>query len=512
MTTDKATGATEILAGATNAQITLGTANTNVTISGASFGLLFRKVAGAPATYALLSSGGTITFTGLPSDISFNVTNFSVEINNTGLDVTTLISTPLTIHTPGGDVPLSFAGLGSGNVESVQGTVALTLANSGVAAGGLAFTSSFAFANSTDPAHANVDRIYIGLSNVSAFLGTPDGTSFGLQISNGQLGLVIYRDSTAQTTTYALSASGTISLVGIPTDLGLTVSAAIQINTTGNQIAETISTPAGMVNVDLAASSSLRVFSGTATFDIGSFATLSGGFSFTEVNTGAQTKLLIGAANVTGSANDGTNLASLSNASLGLVIFWNNVTGQSPGYALTATGTVSVLSGTGTATATITRNTTLSSVAESVMVGTTAISITFDATQTADTGTGAPCQHIAISNIGVNTPFPALNGLLASLTITAGSDGVTGTVAPTTFDHLVLRRLPGVGQCSRERNIDSLLGRLYRQPLHHRRLRHAVPEQEFLRHGRRQGRQHDHFCQRRHVQRHSASGTQALTG
>ncbi len=213
------------------------------------------------------------------------------------------------------------------------------------------------------------------------------------------------------------------------------MTAAVQINTTSAAVNQTITTPGGSVNLALAAGPSLRVFSGTASFTFGSFATLSGSFSFSAVNTGTQTKLLIGLANVTGSANDGSNAATLSGGSLGLVIYWNNLTDLTPGYALTATGTVSVLSGAGTATATISRNTTASTVAESIAVGGTTVPINFDATQTKDPTTGQPYQKITISGIG--TPFPALNGLLAGLTISVGSDGVTGTVSAT-YDHLVV--------------------------------------------------------------------------
>ncbi len=193
--TDSATGATEILAGATNATMVLGNSATNVTISGASFGLLVNKLADAPASYALLSSGGNLTLTGLPTDISFSVTDFAVQINNTGLDLTTLAGAGNSIHTSGGDVTLDFSTLGTGNVEAIQGTATLTIANSGVSPAGLSFAGNFAFARQTDPANANVTRILVGLSNASAFIGTTtsDGTPlFGLSLTNGQLGLAIY--------------------------------------------------------------------------------------------------------------------------------------------------------------------------------------------------------------------------------------------------------------------------------------------------------------------------------
>ena len=168
-----------------------------------------------------------------------------------------------------------------------------------------------------------------------------------MNLANGQLGLAIYRDSSTSTLTYALSATGTISTVGLPADIGMTVNAAVQINTTGSAVNQTIVTPGGTVNLALAGSSTLRVFSGTASFTFGSFATLSGSCSFSSVNTGVQTKLFIGLANVTGTANDGSTAASLTGGSLGLVVYWNNVTGLTPGYALSATGTVSESSARG---------------------------------------------------------------------------------------------------------------------------------------------------------------------
>src|SRR6185436_7071055 len=175
-------------------------------------------------------------------------------------------------------VVLDFASLGSGNVQAISGTVALGIGNSGIAPAALTFNGSFAIAKQTDAVNPNLTRILIGLSNVTAFIGSSD-QQFGLSLTDGQLGLLVLRDAGAATTTYALSASGTISPVGLPADLTLTINASARINTTGGAVEQTIVTPGGSVNLSLPSSSTLREFSGTATFKFGSFATLSGNFA-----------------------------------------------------------------------------------------------------------------------------------------------------------------------------------------------------------------------------------------
>src|SRR5581483_636037 len=129
---------------------------------------------------------------------------------------------------------------------------------------------------------------------------------------------------------------------------------------------------------------------------------LSGAFSYRSSTDGSGgnnsvSKMFIGGSNITGAANDGTTAVSLNGGSFGLVVYWNNLSKQSMGYALTATGTVSVLAGSGTATATVVRNTTSNVITETVQVGGSTIALNFDSTQTRDPSTGAPYQAVTIT-------------------------------------------------------------------------------------------------------------------
>src|SRR4029077_14636154 len=127
-----------------------------------------------------------------------------------------------------------------------------------------------------------------------------------------------------------------------------------------------------------------------------------------------------------------TTSAALTNGTLGLVMYWNNLTSLSAGYAFTASGTVSVLAGSGTATATVLRNTTTAEVSETVTGVTPNIPITFTSSQVANQTTGVAFQQVTIS--GITTPFPELNAFLQNLTVTATSNGQTSISVSQNFD------------------------------------------------------------------------------
>ncbi len=161
-TSSDASGDTEILAGASNVQIVIGTASTNVTLAGADVSLFVLIPTGGGATYALQTSGGSLTVNGLPSDLTFAITQFALQINNTGLDVSSLVGLHrIFVETSGGNVTLNFNALGGNSVQAVEGTATLTVANSGIAPAGLVFSGSFAVSAQPDtticqprPSHA----------------------------------------------------------------------------------------------------------------------------------------------------------------------------------------------------------------------------------------------------------------------------------------------------------------------------------------------------------------------
>ncbi len=433
-----AQGVTEILAGANNVGLVLGTSDTNLTISGASLALLVRKAPGQAASYALAASGGTDTFNGLPSDLSFTVNSLTVKVNNTGLAVTTLVSPAQTVHTPGGNVALDFSSLGAGNVEDIEGTATLALGNSGLATNALQLSGSFAFRQTTNST-TGVTKILVGISNFQTFIGSPDGSSFGLRLTGGQLGLVVYRaTSPTPSTTYALTGSGTITAVGLPADLSATLTGALMVNTTGAAVNESIQTPGGLVNVVFTDGSngsadqrSYKSFTGSVQFSFGGFANLSGNFSFSSSTAAPVTKILISVSGLSGSANDGTTAASLSGGSLGLVIYYSSLTNTSSGYAFVATGTATVL--TGTATATIRRNTTTSAVSETAG----GIAISFSSSEVASRSAGTVFQQVTIS--GISTGIPGLDSILSTLTINVGANtSITINASNGQFTNLAL--------------------------------------------------------------------------
>ncbi len=216
-------------------------------------------------------------------------------------------------------------------------------------------------------------------------------------------------NTTTNSSTYALTAGGTLTTVGLPGNLNINVSGAVQINTTGASDSTSINTPGGVVNLNFASGAVVRTFAGSGSLTVGTFASLTGNFSFSSVNTGTQTKVYIGINNLSGSANDGTYSASISNGTLGVVVYWNNIPALSPGYALFGTVTASVAASagsagtlTGTGTVSIAQNTTAAAVSETVTVGTTSVPITFTTTQAANPSTGLPYQQVTLVSASAN--------------------------------------------------------------------------------------------------------------
>ncbi|HLP78333.1 MAG TPA: hypothetical protein VK327_15615, partial [Candidatus Paceibacterota bacterium] len=284
--TDTVTTQTRMLVGAKNVNAVLGTADTNLTITGAELGLLILPGVGAtPGTYALVANGGTDTLNGVP-ELTLTATGLKVKINNTGIDPTTLSATA--VHTTGGDVTLDFTGLGAGVVTHIEGTVTLGIADF------VSISGSFVFTKQVDPGNANITKIVVGASGVEAFLGTAD-QSIGVRIQDAKLGLVIYKNTVANTSTYALTASTGIEAVGLPSEITLTGTAGLMVNTTGAGVSETITTPAGDVIVSFtdgtggtADQRNIKTFSGglSLTINAGTPFTLAGNFSFSKVVSG----------------------------------------------------------------------------------------------------------------------------------------------------------------------------------------------------------------------------------
>ncbi len=436
--TNSVSGVTTFIIGANAVTATVGTSTVNLSVTLANLGLVVYRPTGVAATYALAASGGTATFNGLadfPLAPSVSASDFAVKFNNTGKSGADLLGTGnTTISTPGGSV--DFSSVTAADLQEVEGSV------NGVTLGGFVKVSGD-FAFSKQIVNDNVTKIVVAATNVTAFAGLSDG-SYGLEVSGGKLGLAIFANSKTQTTTYALNASGSVQLVGFAaSDLGagvtLTATASVSINTTGVAVSESIQTAGGVVSIAFTDGSNstadqryLKAFSGSLSFNVGGFLTLSGDFSLTiPPPLGSVSRLLIGASNVNVAANDGSTAASISNGSFGLVINRDATDPQNPvtTFALIATGTVNVAGGFW-ATATIQYNNGANP-REAVAAGSSSVLVDVTAGTKA-----APFEQVTIGNIG--TSIPALDAVLSKITITLSNGGLTGTVTSQTVDHLAI--------------------------------------------------------------------------
>ncbi len=251
-----------LIIGATNINAVLGTMDTNVTVTGASFGLMVQD-----GKYALLTNGGTIKLNGVP-DLTLTATSLQVEADN---GLTFPPGAPTSITTPGGSVDLtSLIALGDTTVNEIQVTGAIAVTNG--TSPFVSLSGSFSFSESTSPdadSKGTTTTILVGASGVTAFIGA-DG--YGVQINNGSLGLVIYRDSEATASTYALEASApSIAVVGLPSGISLAGSATVAINTTGAAVKVTI--PGTTTTISFADGTNIKSFGGSLTLGIGTSST-----------------------------------------------------------------------------------------------------------------------------------------------------------------------------------------------------------------------------------------------
>src|SRR5207249_2265596 len=113
-------------------------------------------------------------------------------------------------------------------------------------------------------------KLLVGATDVTAFLGTEDNSGnpvTGVAITGASLGLAIYRDSEATASTYALQASApSITVVGLPSEISLTGSATVAINTTGDAVNEAI--PGTSETISFDDGTNIKSFGGSLTLGI----------------------------------------------------------------------------------------------------------------------------------------------------------------------------------------------------------------------------------------------------
>ncbi|HND52688.1 MAG TPA: hypothetical protein PLV92_09840, partial [Pirellulaceae bacterium] len=296
-----------------------------VSVSGASLGVLIESVDDAPSRFALRSSSGAVSLSGM-SGVTLSG-SLDVEVNRLGHAVD--------VHIPAlddSDIPLNFPT--GDDVERLSGTAQLDFAGFSRMSGAVAIERT---------ATGDTTKLLIGGAAISGLLGVdPDhtpstGDESGVTVSDATFGAALFK--TASSTSYAFDAHGTAGIVGVP---GLTAAGtlAARANTTGAEVHETVSTSSGLVPINFNTADHVARFEGSVTLAASDFAEVSGSFAFEK----SGDKITIGAVSVNafvGSGGTTRTGVEVSGAQLGAVIF--TTPGQPSVYALTASGAASLV-------------------------------------------------------------------------------------------------------------------------------------------------------------------------
>ncbi|TAN47733.1 MAG: LEPR-XLL domain-containing protein, partial [Methylococcaceae bacterium] len=304
----------ELLIGAGDVSGGLGVAGLAVQLQDGQLGLYVK----ADHSYAL-SAEGTAALTGIDA-ITLSGT-LHVDINTTGgaVDKTPVIG-----------LPVQFAA-GEGSVQRFNGDLQLAIAGFAQLSGVFSFESG-----------AN-NLILASGSDIDAFLGANAGSAdeFGVRVSQASFGLLL---KPGVTNTYALSAAGSAALVGFDGVLSLDGSIAVQVNTTGAAVNQTI----GGVQVQFDDGALVqRLQASSLNLDIAGFLTLNGAFDIEKTGPPGEAEIRIAAIGVTTQLglNNAPNL-TLSNANLAAILYQGD---EANTYALAADGSVALNNVTGLA-------------------------------------------------------------------------------------------------------------------------------------------------------------------
>ncbi len=316
----------DLIVSATDVTASLGDGSMGVSVTNGTLGLQIN----ANKTYALEVSGGVSLF-GFGSALQFSATSATLQVNNSTASIT---------------VPNFSTAIPAGT------TLAITLSGASLNIAGLAtIMGSFSFSQSSEIGvnGAGTTQIDVGGTGISATVGS---SSFGLSLGGISFGLVLYR-STGGAATYALEAvAQTFSLNGIPgfnlSSLNGSPGLSIMINTTGKKVDELL--PSGFTvqftdgTNNTPDQRNLFDVEGGIVVGVSAFGvniSLQGQFAFSESTVAgtSQTKLLIGASNITLSATIDSVVFGITNGTLALAIYQNS--GGST-YALDLSGGASL--------------------------------------------------------------------------------------------------------------------------------------------------------------------------
>lgn len=163
-------------------------------------------------------------------------------------------------------------------------------------------------------------QIRVAGADIAAFVGA-SGT--GLQVEDASLGIVIYTPATGPST-FALKGTGSAALTGV-SDLTLAGSMTVVVNTTGQPIDETITTPAGDVRVKFDLPDDVQRVEGHVNLAFAGFVEVTGDFSVEKTTDGNLTTITAAVTDLdaflgVNRGQAGAFGVAVHDASLGLVI------------------------------------------------------------------------------------------------------------------------------------------------------------------------------------------------
>jgi len=204
----------KVLIGAVVPSAFVGFSGVGVQVTNADLGLALVNSTGAQSYSAyVLSATGTASLTGISALTLTGSLSIQISTLPAGVTENDTINVP-NPQSPGSTIPVTLNFTGSVPL-SLSGSVTLAIANF------VSLSGSFTFNESSS------NTMTVSASNVGVFIGVGGTTPIGLQVSGGELGLVLLANSN-----FALYASGNVALVGLP---GLQVSGGMSIlyNNTG---------------------------------------------------------------------------------------------------------------------------------------------------------------------------------------------------------------------------------------------------------------------------------------
>ncbi|MGN6135075.1 MAG: hypothetical protein ACTHOU_11290, partial [Aureliella sp.] len=198
-----------------------------VEVTNAELGLVLYRTTGSSvpnenkSSYALSATSGNVELLGI-DDLTLGG-SVAIRVNNTGKDVVESIAVP------GAEEPIEVNFEGSPNVTFFGGGLHLETGP---------YTLAGAFSFGKDVSNPGETKLLVGVSGVHVGMDSGD---VGVELNDGRLGLVVVKPTAGGASTYALDASGTVGVYGLPLIASGTV--GVRQKTIPGAVLETLQVP-----------------------------------------------------------------------------------------------------------------------------------------------------------------------------------------------------------------------------------------------------------------------------